>query len=69
MTCPRCQKPVVSAGELTTDGKTLAVYQCDDCTTSWELGGKSFKAALTFAVDAQGRFIDPDTLAPIASLN
>jgi len=65
MDCPSCRRSLQPCGEVDVDGETLAVYQCDHCTRSWEFDGETFQTALTFAVDAGGRLIDPESLEPI----
>lgn len=60
--CPKCKKPLEASGELNADGQVMTVYQCDTCTVAWEFDGATFPAALTFAVDADGRYLDPQTL-------
>jgi hypothetical protein len=59
MRCPKCAGPVSITGTATLDGQELDVYQCDDCTVPWTVGTLTTDVALTFAVDADGRFYDP----------
>jgi hypothetical protein len=40
----------------------MTVYQCDRCTVAWRLGSDTFETALTFAIDRNGRYLDPVTL-------
>lgn len=68
MICPKCQAQLEPAGELDVDGVRYDVYQCDACNVPWEFDGETFEVAFTFAVDASGRMIHPETLEPI-SLN
>ena len=65
MQCPKCKLDLEPSGELDVDGEPFVVYQCDQCTRPWEVGGETFDAALTFAVDASGSMIDPETLEPL----
>jgi hypothetical protein len=65
MRCPQCHGEVAAAGQLDFEGDRLIVYQCDRCVRPWEFAGESFDAALTFAVDGSGRFIDPETSEPL----
>ena len=65
--CPKCRRPLEPSGELDVDGQTMAVYQCDDCTVPWQFGGEEFPAALTFALDADGRYLDANTLDVLPS--
>lgn len=60
--CPKCRRPLEPTGTLDADGLIMAVYQCDDCTVPWQFGGAEFPAALTFALDADGRYLDAETL-------
>ena len=60
--CPKCRRPLESTGDLDVDGRTLAVYQCDVCTVSWQFDGAEFPTAFTFAVDQDGRYLDAETL-------
>jgi hypothetical protein len=67
MNCPKCNKPVEPSGELVMGDVVLEVFQCDEeqCLVSFELGGKSFPAAFTFAVSEEGEYFCPDTMEPI----
>lgn len=65
VTCPGCKQPLEASGELDVDGQTLGVYQCDRCVLDWRLDGEVFPAALTFALDADGRLLDPASLEPL----
>lgn len=65
MICPSCKRNLLPSGELTIDGRALTVYQCDDCTRPWQVGGSVFQTLLTFAVDEDGRMLDPDTFEPL----
>jgi hypothetical protein len=65
ISCPKCRRPLPPSGELDVDGQKLTVYQCDDCTVPWMVEGVEFPAALTFAVDADGNYLDANTLEPI----
>jgi len=62
MKCPKCNRELESIGVLTADGVELPVFQCGDCTTSWEVEGERFEVALTFALTPNGDMIDPETL-------
>lgn len=68
MWCPKCKAELQPAGTAEMEGESLVVYQCDTCTRPWHFDGGVFDVALTFAVDASGRLLDPETLEPI-SLN
>lgn len=59
--CPKCRRPLEPTGNLNANGRTLAVYQCDVCTVPWQFDGAEFPTALTFAVDADGRYLDAET--------
>lgn len=63
--CPRCGDPVEACGEATIDGVALGVYQCGRCTQKWQFDGAEFEVALTFALDQDGRCIDPETALPV----
>lgn len=65
--CPKFGRPLDSSGDLDVDGQTLAVYQCDDCIVPWQFGETEFPAALTFALDADGNYLDATTLDVIPS--
>ena len=68
--CPKCERRLAQAGELTTNGQVMAVFQCDECLSFWELDGERIETALTFAVAADGKtFVDPETLKPIHFTN
>jgi hypothetical protein len=65
MPCPGCRRSLEPTGEIDMDGQKLTVYQCDDCVVSWKLEGQEFPAALTFAIDEDGRMFDPNTFEPL----
>jgi transcription elongation factor Elf1 len=58
-TCPRCGRSLNKSGEVTIEGETLPVFQCDQCIVSVSMFGTQVEAALTFAVDKNGRAFDP----------
>lgn len=68
MKCPKCKAELEPLGELTVEGVHFVVYQCDTCIVPWKLGSSTFDTALTFAVDASGRMINPETFESL-SLN
>ncbi len=68
MNCPQCKQRVDTAGVVTVAGAELVVYQCDHCVVPWQVGDSTFQTALTFAVSADGTFLDPETGVAI-SLN
>ena len=58
--CPRCGRPAGLAGVVTVAGVDLPVYQCDDCfDVERPPGAEPVEVALTWAVDGQGRMVDP----------
>lgn len=63
--CPKCRQPLEPSGEVDIDGRVLAVYQCDDCTRPWSFDGEVFQTALTFALNEDGKALDPETLEPL----
>lgn len=64
--CPKCKRPLKACGEVEVDaGAKLPVYQCGECIIDWHFGGETFPTSLTFAVDAKGRILDPESLEPI----
>jgi hypothetical protein len=63
--CPKCRRPLEPSGELDADGQTMTVYQCDHCTVPWRFGRAEFPTALTFALDADGNYLDAETLDPL----
>ena len=65
--CPRCNRLCRSSGEVTADGfpQPLHVYQCDECLTIWEVEGRRFETALTWAASSGGPALDPETLTPL----
>ena len=65
MNCPKCKQELSADGQLEVDGQTMAVYQCIDCTRTWEFDGETFEFALTFAIDNAGKMYDPETLTPL----
>jgi hypothetical protein len=69
MNCPKCKNPVAVCGEVTLDDRVLSVYQCEACVVDWEFDGQKFPAALTFAIDADGNALDPETGRPLPSLS
>ncbi len=60
--CPGCGVELQSTGEVEFSGQVLAVYQCDTCVRKVRFIKEYFNMALTFALDADGNLIDPDTL-------
>ena len=66
MQCPKCKATVEKSGDVELDdGQLLDVYQCDYCTVPWHFDGETFDTALTFAVDASGQLLHPETLEPL----
>lgn len=65
--CPKCNRQLAAAGEVTVPegGPPLPVFQCGECIDTWTIDGETFEHALTFAVDAAGRVVSPDTLEPL----
>jgi hypothetical protein len=57
--CPGCGRRLEQCGEVSTEGRTYPVFQCDDCKRIVEMFGEPFEVALTFAVDENGRAFDP----------
>jgi hypothetical protein len=58
--CPKCGRPAEQAGEATVNGgPPLPVYQCETCVERVDFGGETIDAAFTFAIDKDGRVIDP----------
>lgn len=41
--------------------ETTTIYQCDTCTVEVNMFGTNRTMALTFAVDADGRYFDPSS--------
>lgn len=68
MKCPKCQVELERSGEADVDGVHFDVYQCDGCVVPWMFDGETFDVCFTFAIDASGRMIHPETLEPL-SLN
>ena len=66
MICPRCRQPVEPSGVVSIDEAELIVYQCNQCTVPWQVGGSTFETALTFAVSESGQFFDPESGQAIA---
>ncbi len=54
--CPKCRRPVEQAGQVTFDGVTWPVFQCDNpaCEEQTLIGGEPFPTAFTFALNAAG---------------
>jgi hypothetical protein len=67
--CPRCNRPAPYCGEATADCDRVQVFQCDHCVRPFFFDGERFDAALTFAVDAAGTVLDPETLTPFDAAN
>ena len=65
MPCPSCRRLLAPSGELCADGVVMSVYQCDQCTRPWDVGGQVFQVALTFAVDPDGNALDPESGQPL----
>lgn len=63
--CPKCQRRLKAAGEVTIGGQAYPVYLCDECLAVWDFDGARFETALSFAVDAAGRLIDPESCEPL----
>lgn len=68
MQCPKCHVELTSSGELDVDGEQFSVYQCEYCIVPWTFDGETFDVNFSFAIDASGRYIHPETLEPL-SLN
>jgi aerobic-type carbon monoxide dehydrogenase small subunit (CoxS/CutS family) len=56
--CPKCGDLLPVSGDLTADGETLPVYQCDACTMVVNFGGEEIESALTFARKPDGTIVD-----------
>jgi hypothetical protein len=63
--CPGCSTPLQATGELDVDGTTYGVFQCERCILPWTVDGVTLDAALTFALDTDGRVLDHESLEPI----
>ena len=67
--CPKCGRTLQPSGELTVGGRTLDVYQCDECLTRDDFAGEAFESALTFARDRGDsdtvRLLHVDSLEPL----
>lgn len=63
--CPKCNRQLIVSGEIRMGDQTLDVFQCDECLVDWRFDGATFEVALTFAIDAQGRLIDPESFEPL----
>lgn len=63
--CPKCNRQLRRGGEVAVEGERLSVFQCDECLSAWDFDGERFETALTFAVDAAGRLLDPESLEPL----
>lgn len=64
--CPKCRRSLRSSGTMNVEGGlVLPVFQCPECLCDWKVEGEVFETALTFAVDASGRALHPDTLEPL----
>jgi hypothetical protein len=57
--CPKCGTVLERSGEVEVGGDVLPVFQCDDCTVPWEVGGQVEEAAYTFCVGRDGKPFDP----------
>lgn len=57
--CPRCGRPLSPTGELSADGITCPVYQCDQCTQVVEVEGVPFTEAITFIIGPDGVPFNP----------
>jgi hypothetical protein len=55
--CPKCNRRLLIAGQLTLLDAVERVYQCDECLEVVEIFGQPFEVALTFTAL-------PLTLAP-----
>ena len=56
--CPKCNRRIAQSGELTIEGRSLAVFQCDECLETTRLMGVPVEVALTFAIDEDGQEFD-----------
>ena len=56
--CPKCQRSLAPSGELTVDGATFPVYQCDDCLVPTVMFGAPTEVNYTFYLDADGKPVD-----------
>jgi transcription elongation factor Elf1 len=63
--CPKCNRQLTISGAVQMSDEILDVYQCDECVVNWQFDGATFEVAFTFAIDAQGRLIDPDSFEPL----
>lgn len=56
--CPKCTRSLPPSGELTVEGQTFPVYQCDECLVSRDVFGTSMELPFTFYLDAAGVPVD-----------
>jgi hypothetical protein len=57
--CPKCGKELRSVGTVKCDGESMPVFQCPVCVVRQDVFGEPFDVALTFAVNAAGKPVDP----------
>jgi hypothetical protein len=57
--CPRCSMELQASGSVEADGETMPVFQCERCVVRKPVFGELFDVALTFAVNAAGKPVDP----------
>ena len=56
---PRCNRKLIRSGEITIEDADFPVFQCDECIVHVKMFDEPIEAALTFAVDAEGKPFDP----------
>ena len=57
--CPKCGVILDRSGEIALGGRTLPVFQCDNCTIPWWFDGVTEEVAYTFALTPDGMPFDP----------
>lgn len=57
--CPKCGDLLPASGQLTAEGETMPVYQCDRCTMVTKFCGEDVETAVTFARRADGSLVNP----------
>jgi len=61
--CPKCGRTLRAEGEIIvhlSDGDcTAPVFSCDECLMLIDFGGETMEVCLMFALDANGKEIDP----------